>query len=201
MINYIKGIVTDIEDSTLTVENNGIGYLIYVPTSVISSIRGIGNEVKIYTYMNVKEDALDLYGFLTKDELKIFKQIIGVSGIGPKGGISLLSCMTVSDLRFAVLSGDSKSISKANGIGAKTAQKLIIELKDKIDIEENIGTDSGVVTAVSGDNDSVTEAIMALTELGYSQTEAAKAVSMIGNCDGMNTEMILKAALKKLAFM
>ena len=130
MIKYLNGILQEVDVDNVVVEVNGIGYGINVPTTVIANIREIGSKIKIYTYLNVKEDEMTLFGFLTKDELDIFKKIISVSGIGPKGGLAILSTLSTDDLRFAVLSDDAKAIAKSPGIGAKTASKLILELKD-----------------------------------------------------------------------
>ena len=128
MIGYIKGRLEEVMDGAIIVDNNGIGYEILVPASVIGSLPSKGNEVKIYTYMNVREDLLQLFGFMTRDDLEVFKMLITVSGIGPKGALGILGVMSADDIRFAVMSEDAKTISKAPGIGAKTARKLIIEL-------------------------------------------------------------------------
>ena len=138
MIKYLNGILAEVDTDSIVVEVNGIGYGVNVPVSVIENVREIGSNIKIYTYMNVKEDDVSLFGFLTKDELEIFKRVISVSGIGPKGGLAILSTLSADDLRFAVLSDDAKAISKAPGIGLKTASKLILELKDKFDLQEII---------------------------------------------------------------
>ena len=135
MIAFIKGKVTDITEEAVILENNGIGYRIFT-SSMVQAQLSVGSEVKLYTYLNVREDAMQLYGFLTRDDLKIFKLLITVSGIGPKAGLSILSVMSGNDLRYAVMSGDSKAISKAPGVGAKTAQKVILELKDKLKLED-----------------------------------------------------------------
>ena len=136
MISYIKGELTEIFDDAIVVENNGIGFNIRVPASVISEFSVVGEQVKVYTYLQIREDAHSLYGFLTRDDLDIFKMLINVNGIGPKGALAILSTITPDDLRFAVLSDDVKLISSAPGIGAKTAQKLIIEFKDKIKLAD-----------------------------------------------------------------
>ena len=140
MIHFIKGQLDTVAEQQIVVENRGIGYEILVPASVIQKLPRIGNEVKIYTYMHVREDAMQLYGFMTKDEREMFQLLITVNGIGPKGALGILSIMDTDALRFAILSDDAKSISKAPGIGAKTASKLILELKDKVDFEEAVDT-------------------------------------------------------------
>lgn len=207
MIYFVKGILDTISENQIVVENQGIGYEILVPLSVVSALPQTGNEVKIYTYMYVREDALQLYGFLTKDELTMFKMLITVNGIGPKGALGILSVMDADALRFAILADDAKSISKAPGIGAKTASKLILELKDKMDFEETIegvldkgqggaGAGGGAGAAESGV--AANEAIQALVALGYTSTEAVKAVKKVAITPEMTTEDILKAGLKNI---
>lgn len=200
MITYIIGEFTEIEDTTIIVEAYGVGYEIMVPGSVVSLLPPVGSRIKIYTYQNVKEDALDLYGFLTKDDLNIFKLLITVNGIGPKGALSILSSISPDDLRIAVVSDDVKRIQSAPGIGAKTAQKLIIELKDKLKLEDVLyKNDTEVTNNTSGSVRD--EAVEALCSLGYSPSEALRAVKNIDINDGMSSEDILKLALKKLAFI
>lgn len=203
MISYIRGEIAEIEEELLVLEANGIGYNIRITMETASNLPSIGEDIKIYTYMHVREDDVSLFGFLTKDDLKVFKLLIGVSGIGPKGALGILSALTADDIRFAVLSDDVKAISKAPGIGTKTAQKLIIELKDKLKLEDafeaRLENNSNSVNAAS--NDAKGEAVMALTALGYSNSEALRAVKEAGITDDMDSEAILKAALKKLSFL
>lgn len=135
MIGFIKGTIEDIEEDRAVVDCNGIGYNIFMPSSVLSNI-SIGATVKIYTYLAVREDAMNLFGFLGKQDLDIFKKLITVSGIGPKGGLSIMSVMTADEVRMAIITGDHKAISKAPGVGAKTAMKVIVELKDKVNLED-----------------------------------------------------------------
>lgn len=131
MISYVRGELAAVEPQKAIVDVGGVGYGVYMPQQALSLLPQPGNEVKLYTYLNVKEDAMQLFGFLTKDDLEIFKLVIGVSGIGPKGGLNILSCMSPDELRFAIMSGDAKAISAAPGIGKKTAEKLILELRDR----------------------------------------------------------------------
>lgn len=200
MIAYIKGELADIAADGIVIESGNIGYDIHVPVTVLDQMPAIGSEVKVYTYLYVKEDILSLYGFMTKDDLNIFKLLITVNGIGPKGALGILSTITPDDLRFAVLAGDEKTISKAPGIGKKTAQKLIIELKDKLSLEDAFEAKSASVsqTVASVNNDGRNEAVMALTALGYSQAESLKAVKLCGASDEMSSDEILKLALKKM---
>ena len=198
MIHFIKGQLDTVAEQQIVVENRGIGYEILVPASVI--------QVKIYTYMHVREDAMQLYGFMTKDEREMFQLLITVNGIGPKGALGILSIMDTDALRFAILSDDAKSISKAPGIGAKTASKLILELKDKVDFEEAVDTmltqgEQNAAEAAAGAGDvgyRANDAIQALVALGYSSTEAVKAVKKVTLTEEMTTEDILKASLKYL---
>lgn len=206
MIAYIKGILADVSEDGIVVEAGSIGYNIQVSGNVIGMLPGIGSEIKIHTYTHVREDAFLLYGFLTKDDLEIFKKCITVSGIGPKGALAILSVMDADSLRFAILSGDAKAIAKAPGVGARTAERLILELKDKVKIEDTLvgrevvagsifdAADGGA--GASGVNAMKKDAVEALVALGYSSTEALKAVNQIENLEGMDSEAILKAALK-----
>lgn len=201
MISYIKGKLADITENGVVIENNGIGYSVMMPASILSRLPAMGSELKIHTFLYVKEDILDLYGFLTKDDLKVFRLLLTVNGIGPKGALAILSTITPDDLRFAVLAGDSKAISRAPGIGGKTAQKLIIELKDKLKIEDVLENRTETVISLEGGDTAAAEAVMALTALGYSSTEATKAVRMVEVTPDMDSEAVLKQALKKLAFL
>lgn len=202
MYSYIKGELVEVLEDSIVVENNGIGYNIRIPGSILDSLDGIGQTVKIYTYTYIREDAMLLYGFRSRDDLHVFRLLIGVNGIGPRGALAILSVMTPDDLRFAVLGEDDKTIAKAPGIGKKTAQRLIIELKDKLDLEEAFtikstheadkGSDSMADAAKN-------EAVQALTALGYSAAEAMKAVNGVELAPEASTEEWLKAALKQMA--
>jgi len=200
MISYIKGELTEVSGSVIVVETaQGVGMNIVVPDSVISRLPVCGSIVKIFTYLGVKEDSLTLYGFLNRDDLNIFKLLIGVNGIGPKGALGILSALTPDDLRFAVLSGDVKAISRAPGIGTKTAQRMIIELKDKLSLEDafeiKLANEGGEpTTEANAGND----AVLALEALGYGRSEAVRAVSRVENADALDGETLLKEALKKL---
>lgn len=199
MIHFICGDLEETGADYVVLNNQGIGYLIYTPTSVLDELPAIGKLVKMYTYMYVREDQLALYGFLSRDDLQIFKLLIGVSGIGPKGALGILSTISPNQFRFAVMAGDSKTISKAPGIGPKTAQKLIIELKDKLKLEDMFedATESSQETA--GINPSAEkETMMALVALGYSESEAFKVLKSISITPDMDSEKILKLALKQM---
>ena len=179
MISYIRGPLAEINEDMIVVEAGAVGYNIRVPLSVVEGLPGIGKEVKIYTYLQVREDAMSLYGFLTRQDLKMFRLLLGVSGIGPKGALGLLSAMRPDDLRLAVISGDVKAISRAPGIGNKTAQRLILDLKDKIPVDQLLSAprvEPGRKPADTGLGEAAREAVEALIALGYSPGEAARAV-------------------------
>lgn len=198
MIAFIKGIVAEVAEDSIVLENQGMGYHIFTTQSVLHEVY-TGMEIKLYTYLNVREDAMQLYGFLTKDDLNLFKLLITVSGIGPKGGLSVLGVMTGSELRYAVLSGDSKAISKAPGVGAKTAQKVILELKDKLKLEDMLPAENTLTqTEHKNHTEVINETVMALTALGYSGTDAMRAVRSCEITEATTVEELLKKALKKM---
>lgn len=199
MYAYIKGIIMDIEDDNLVLECNNIGYNIKIPLSVAQRLPGTGAEIKIYTYTSVREDAFNLFGFLTKEDLEIYKKLIAVNSIGPKGALSILSEMSAEELRFAIISGDVKAISKAPGIGKKSAERIILELKDKLQLLSRPDADGGaVVSAALSDSGVKNEALEALTALGYTPAEALKAVNKVTITDDMDSGAILKQALKAM---
>lgn len=199
MIAFIQGELADIGKDTIIVSCGGIGYEIQAPQTVLQNLPAIGTSVKIHTYMYVREDALGLFGFLTKDDLAVFKLLITVNGVGPKAALGILSTMPADELRMAILAEDVKSISRAPGVGAKTAKRLIIELKDKLHLADMIEVSDEAQTAAASDVQSVRdEVIMALTALGYGNTEAVKAVRAVSDAESMNSEMLLKQALKKI---
>ena len=205
MIAYLKGEVVEIEEDKLILECGTIGYNISMPASALDGTLRPGQEVKIHTHLHVREDAMQLYGFLTRDDLKMFRMLLGVSGIGPKAALGILSGLSADELRFAVLSDDVKTISRAPGVGKKTAQKMILELKDKLDLQEAFDTNTMHVQdasqAETGDlADARKEAVQALTALGYSGSEALRAVKQVDMSPDMNVEEILKQALKKMNF-
>ena len=202
MIQFIRGKLVSVEEDRAIVDVNGVGYGIFMSVQSLSLLPQTGSEVKIHTYLNVKEDAMQLFGFLTRDDLMIFRLLIGVNGIGPKGGQAILSVLSPDDLRFAVLAGDVKAISAAPGIGKKTAEKLILELRDKLKIEDALEhkvsetVDSG--RKGKGADHVQSEAVQALVALGYGSTEALRAVKQVPSDEGTDVESVLKAALKIL---
>ncbi|MCD7909399.1 MAG: Holliday junction branch migration protein RuvA [Clostridium sp.] len=207
MISYIKGPLTAVEEDVIVVEAGGVGMGIHVPLSVLDRLPGIGREVTVYTYFQVREDAMSLYGFLNRQDRDMFRQLIGVNGVGPKAALGILSVMTPDDLRMAIVTGDAKAISRAPGIGPKTAQRLILDLKDKVSMEEVLGNlalpyDQGAAVspgiAVMGE--AAKEAVQALVALGYSNVEANKAVKQVEVTETMTAEDVLKASLRYLSF-
>ena len=203
MISYVRGELAAIEEQKAIIDVGGVGYGVFMSQQSLSLLPPAGNEVKIYTYLNVKEDALQLFGFLTRDDLDIFRLVIGVSGIGPKGGLNILSCMSPDELRFAIMSGDAKAISPAPGIGKKTAEKLIVELRDKVQIEDVLehaahgDENSGAGTVSDAGGGMQAEAVQALVALGYGSAESLRAVKKTSpDCE--TVEDILKEALKYL---
>ena len=202
MIAYVKGIVDDIAEDNAVIDVGGMGYNVKISADTAAKLPGIGEKVKLYASSNVREDAIQLYGFLSKNDLEIFKRCITVSGIGPKGALAILSVLDADSLRFAIMSGDVKAITKAPGIGARTAERLILELKDKIKIDDTIiGKEIESARAANVgtvDSPQKQEAVEALVSLGYGNAEAVKAVNSIEGIETMDSGTVLKAALKKM---
>lgn len=199
MIAYVKGVLAVVEQDSIIIDKGGIGININVPVSIISTLPSIGSEVKVFTYTYVREDAIALYGFMTMDDLDVFKLLINVNGVGTKTALGILSAITPNELRLAVISADYKTITKAPGIGKKSAERIVLELRDKVKmvIEDDsyIAVDSGDVAK----SDSVNIALEALVSLGFSYGEAAKAVKQVDNYEEMDDESLIKAALKHLS--
>lgn len=200
MISYIKGTLERRAETYIIIETGGIGYRIFVSPATLAKLPQTGAEAKVYTYFSVKEDGMSLYGFSSVEEQEMFHKLLTVSGVGPKGALGFLSAMKPSEIVMAILSDDVKTLSKAPGVGRKTAQRVILELKDKFRTEEALamgGEEGEGIVEVTIDGDAKFEAIDAMTALGYSRSEAAKAVNAVA-ADGMSTEDILKKALKKM---
>ena len=213
MIAYIKGELAATDVDTVVVEAGGLGYEIYVPVSVYEGLPAVGAQVRLHTYLHVREGGIQLFGFLDRDSLEVFKLLITVSGIGPKGALGVLSVISPNELRFAILADDAKTISRAPGIGAKTARKLILELKDKLHPEDVFGRQLGstessaaaganIASEEAGATDAMNrirrEAVAALAALGYSATESLQAVRRVELQEDMDTEELLKRALKEM---
>ena len=207
MFSYIKGTLEEYWEDTVVIESGGIGWNIHVPLSVLDRLPHVGEQMKVYTSFQVKEDSMTLYGFLSRQDLKMFNQLLGVNGICPKAALGILSFLTPDDLRMAIIAEDAKAIAKAPGIGPKTAKRVILDLKDKISMDDVLPlqfaggpAEANVAAAASGVDGAGKEAIEALVALGYSPTEATKAVRQVEIKEGMNAEAVLKASLKFLAF-
>lgn len=199
MIGFVQGKVDAISEDNVVIDTGGIGYNVRISAKTAQELPGIGQEIRLYTYTSVREDGISLFGFLSRDSLDIFKKIITVNGIGPKGGLAVLSVMSADELKFAIISGNAQAITKAPGIGKKTAERVILDLKDKISVEDTqirkeISSYAGLPQTGKAQN----EAVEALTALGYSATDALHAVRQIEHAEEMDVEAILKLALKNM---
>ena len=199
MIAYISGALVSAGENYIVIDNHGMGYRIFVSGKFLEHIPAYGTQIKIYTHMYIREDELTLYGFHSEEELSVFRILIGISGVGPKVAMAILTALTIQELQLAVISEDAKTISKANGVGAKGASRIILELKDKLKMEDMMDAayEQSIVQDTQ-DLNAARDAILALVNLGYSNSEAALAVKKIGDTSQMDIESIVKAALTKL---
>lgn len=202
MIYYVKGELITAELSAIIVDTGTIAYKLYVSDNTLAAFASkIGQKIKAYTYLAVREDAVDLYGFHSAEEKDAFNLLISVSGVGPKAALAILSVLTPDGLKLAVTSGDTKAISKANGVGAKIAARIALELKDKITKElGSINTDNldaAVLKGQSGASSKHSDALNALIVLGYSRSDAADALKNL-NTNALTLEELITAALKNL---
>ncbi len=205
MIRFVRGILREVNEGLVVLEAAGLGYGIRVPLSVLSELPSIGQELQMYTYLSVREDAMELFGFLTAEDREMFVQLLSVSGVGPKGALGILSVLRPDALRFAIVSGDSKAIQAAPGIGKRTAERVILDLKDKVDAAALSGVDvsgRGAEGAAGFGKmrSAAQEAAEALVALGYSAGEAERAVSKVELTDDMTADDVLKLSLRHLAF-
>ena len=198
MIGFLRGILADKGDGYIIIDVSGVGYQVFVPANSSAYLNAEGEEVQVYTSMIVRDDDVSLFGFSGKGELDIFKKLIGISGVGPKAAIAILSAFTQDQLKQAIVFEDSKALQRANGIGKKTAERIVLELKDKFTATAPDGSylDTGLTEAeiVQGGRG---EAISALVALGYSRGEATSALASIQDKD-LTTEEYIKRALKNL---
>lgn len=194
MIAFIEGKVSEILENGIIISNNGIGYYVIMPSSDISSLNS-GEEIKIHTHLQVSEDNLSLYGFLSKSSLDMFRLLLSVSGIGPRNAIAVLSAVSVDDLVFAIAGEDEKKICSAPGIGPKTARRIILELKDKVDINESLSSGSAQNTASTGNKN---DAVLALNALGYNNSDILRAMRDIEDDPDRTTEDWIKETLNRL---
>ena len=202
MIRFVRGALVTVTESEAVLENNGVGFAVNIPLSVVEQLPELGIEVLLYTYMSVKEDAIQLFGFLSQDDLQVFKLLITVNGIGPKAALNILSTLNSDDIRYAVFTGDSKAIAKTPGIGPKTASKVILELKDKLSMDSYLSADgrndSDGAKQEAGLVQNMQDAIEALVVLGYPKTDATKAVHAVPVTKDMTVEELLKQSLKNI---
>ncbi len=205
MIRFVRGILREVNEGLVVLEAAGLGYGIRVPLSVLPELPSIGQELQMYTYLSVREDAMELFGFLTAEDREMFVQLLSVSGVGPKGALGILSVLRPDALRFAIVSGDSKAIQAAPGIGKRTAERVILDLKDKVDaaaLPDVDGSGRGAEGAAGFGKmrSAAQEAAEALVALGYSAGEAERAVSKVELTDDMTADDVLKLSLRHLAF-
>ncbi|MGN1269470.1 MAG: Holliday junction branch migration protein RuvA [Clostridia bacterium] len=202
MLAYIKGILEIKTNGYIVVETAGIGYKVFMPQSTISKLGNIGDKVQVYTYMRVREDDISLYGFLNNEELRMFELLLGVSGIGAKGALNILSNITPSQFALAVISNDVAILKKVPGIGPKTAQRAILELKDKLKKEQEIaaseGEETSTIQEVIKEDEKVSEAISALQVLGYTKREILEALPKV-DLTSLTIEDIIRKGLANLA--
>ncbi len=199
MIYSLNGILIYSDHISAVIECGGVGYKFLASTKTLSALPSNGKQAFVYTYMNVKEDAVDLYGFGDPGELELFKMITSVNGVGPKIGIALLSDFTPDSLSLAIASGDAKTLTKASGVGLKLAQRIVLELKDKMSSGLAVGDTSATSSSVAdiSDGSSPKDAIAALVQFGYSHSEAS---GVVAKCDlSKSTEDIIKQALRLLS--
>lgn len=198
MFAYIKGSLEVKTRGYVVIDVNGVGYKIFMSETAIEKIGEIGENVKVHTYLRVREDDMSLYGFNTNEELRMFELLLQVSGIGAKSAITILSNITPSSFAIAVITNDVSKIKSLPGIGPKTAQRIILELKDKIKTEEAISEDKSIdITEQVVDNEKISEATSALQVLGYSKKEIEKAIQKVDS--SLSVEEIIKIGLKNLA--
>ncbi len=206
MIAYVQGELKRIEENSVIVENGGIGYRVFAPIREDMLRVGVGREVTLHTYFSVREDAMQLFGFLTMDELDLFKMLINVKGVGPKFALAILTSLSMTDILFAIAQGDHKALTKAPGVGNKTAQQIILDLKGKITApsadDSTILSGSPSITSVA-ENSAVADAIAALEALGYAHTAATEAVRSIPGWETLaeagEVSQLIRESLKRLA--
>lgn len=197
MFYYLNGVVAEMEANLAVIDCGGVGYACATTNYTLSQLKK-GERAKLYTYMNVREDAVELFGFATQSELHSFKLLLGVSGVGPKAALSILSANTPANLAMAVVMGDEKALTAAPGIGKKIAQRIILELKDKLAKEQSsFSGDTGAILPVAVPDDKTREAGAALAVLGYSASEVAAALKGI-DMDALPLEEIIRQALKRM---
>ena len=197
MIYNIKGELTYTDPQFVVVENSGIGFKCFTSLTTVKNLGKIGSTVNLYTYLSVKEDALDLFGFSTLEELNSFKLLITVSGVGPKAAVSVLSELSPEKLALAIVSSDVKSITKANGVGRKTAERIVLELKDKTGSLSQTNFSSAASAASVAEDSAAGEAVAALVALGFSQSDAAVTVGQMDQ--SLSADEMIRLGLRQLS--
>ena len=197
MIYSVRGKLTHIENNLAVVECAGVGYAVRTSAVTISRLPGMGEETTLYTYLHITENSIDLFGFADQGELNCFKMLLGVTRVGPRAALSVLSSVTVEQFALAVASGDAKTLSRAPGLGMKTAQRIILELKDKISKEQAAAGISMPEIPLMSSSSNASEAINALVVLGYTQSEAAGVITKLD--PELSVEDMIKQGLQKLA--
>jgi len=194
MYAYIKGKIVEKSNNYVIIENNGIGYRIFMTITAIDKIVDENEEIKIYTYYQVREDNISLYGFLQKEELRMFELLLSVSGVGAKSAIAMLSSIMPSEFAMAIIQNDTSKLTKIQGVGAKTAARIVLELKDKLKTEEAISKENAEVQKVVKNDEEISEAMQALQILGYNKKEIEKAFEKL-ELVNLSTQDIIKKAL------
>ncbi len=198
MISFLKGALAGKSESGVIIDVGGVGYSVSMPASDIAKIGDIGDKVTVYTHFHMSENAVGMFGFLTNEQIDYFNKLISISGIGPKAAISVLGTLSVQDLAFAIIAEDVKAITRAPGVGPKAAQRIILELKGKIDTQDAVSVpDRGAAVAASAVR-ADTGAVNALIALGASPSEAQKTVMQI-DATGLTTEDVIKEALRRMS--
>ena len=198
MISFLNGTIAAINENGVIIDVGGVGYSVSMPVSDVAKMGGIGESIKVFTHFHVSENGIGLFGFLTGEQIDYFNKLIAISGIGPKAAVSILGTLSVQDLAFAIIAEDVKAITRAPGVGPKAAQRIILELKGKIDTQEAVSTSASIQSVQKTSLRADTEAVNALIALGASPSEAQKTVMQISK-DGMSTEDIIKEALRRMS--
>ena len=199
MYAYLKGVVADKGANELVLDVGGVGYLLSCSMTTLQETPPIGETMKAYTYFSVREDAMELFGFATPEEKSMFLRLLSVSGVGPKLALSILGAMPLRDLTLAIVTGDAAALSRAPGVGKKTAQRIALELKEKV-TESDLEAAPAVAPLPPAQEDAAAEALAALQALGYTPAEAARAVSLVrGQSDSANE--LVRLALRGMAGM
>ncbi|MFW0861574.1 MAG: Holliday junction branch migration protein RuvA [Dethiobacter sp.] len=198
MFNYLSGTLAQIGKDYVVLDNRGIGWQLFVPTTVLGRLQTVGKELKLFTFLLVKEDDLQLYGFLNAEDLLLFKMLLSVSGVGPKAALGVLSTLSVFDFYMSVLNEDIKVLTRVPGIGPKSAKRLVVELKDKVIALDPPGSVTVTAYPAGTSQQPYQDALQALLALGYSGTEAQSALQSMVGWETMTTEHLLRSALSQL---